>query len=102
MSASWQKLSERFREIIDDAGGRTKSKSGIIKIEIDSSDNEFHVVLGTYDIGMWPSWTDVGIFTSEIAAMQAVASKLDEAATEVEREKKQEQLCNEGRCECCD
>jgi hypothetical protein len=103
MSLTWNKLADRFRNIIEDAGGRTKSKSGLIHIEIDSCDGQqYHVELGTYDIGMWPSWTIVGNFETEEKALEAVSKKLDEAAAEVKREKEQDQLCNEGRCECCD
>jgi hypothetical protein len=99
---SWSTLAKRFSNIIDEAGGRSKSKSGLIRIEYDSCDDEIHVELGTYDIGMWPSWSSLGSFKSEQDAMQAVSKKLDEAVTEIIREKMQEQQCNGGKCQCCD
>lgn len=83
---SWEQLTERFAQIIEQAEGPSKSKSGVINVYWNCFEKEIHVDLGTYDIGDWSSWTHLGPFKSEKAARSAVHNKLKEAAKVVVEE----------------
>jgi len=98
---TWDELRRFFADIIEGGDGPSKSKSGLIKIRVDSCNSDADVVyveLGTYDIGNWPSWIQLGNFKTFEDAQQAVADKLDEAAEEVRQEKLREKDYNCPDC----
>lgn len=71
-------LGKRFVEIINQAGGRTKSKSGMLKIELDPFEGFWYASLGTYDIGDWPSWTQLEA-RSHDDLLQKISKTIDDA-----------------------
>lgn len=74
----WSEVSATLAELVRRAGGPSKGKSGLLRVEFDIDGRTF-VELGTYDIGAWPSWTELGPFNSESEALKATLEKLDEA-----------------------
>jgi hypothetical protein len=86
---TWDDLHSRFANLVRRAGGPSKGKSGIIRVSSDHPvDNEpgVYVELGTYDVGNWNSWTEIGPLHTFKSARIATADKLDEVEAEVERE----------------
>jgi len=90
---NWDEVKKHFADIIAEGEGPSKGKSGIVRIEIDSCSSEndcIYLELGTYDVGNWPSWTQLGPFPSMEATQKAFADKLDEAEKVVGREQGQD------------
>ena len=80
----WQKLSDRFWEIVRDAGGPNKA-SECITITFWPF-GEVHVDIGTYSIGDWAS-KRMNNFQTEQQAFEWTSFIVDEAAVEVKRVK---------------
>lgn len=75
---SWTDLQKRFKNIVITAGGPSKSSSGNLEVT-HHFNGDISVCIDAYDIVHWSRHTEIGTFTNETDAMQAVSNKLDEA-----------------------
>ena len=90
---TWDELKSHFADIIFEAEGPSKSKSGIINIRVDSCSSEnacIYIELGTYDIGDCPSWTNIGPFSTFEEGQKATANKLEELLDIMKKEKEED------------